>query len=310
VTSPKPLSGVIYSAGTSVVFSGQANASLGYAATGGTAVTISSVGYKIDSNQWLQAIISSAYKVTWSLAASMTSGLHTARFNATDSKSNTVVSTAYTVLVDTSAPTITFTTAPGANLNANSPVVASIVDTLGDLNSTSVTATKNGTAIASTSITTTGTNNPGGSVTYTVNINGLGSGTWSVTLNAKDLAGNTATAVTLKVHVTVPFNQSFTAPTTGPGAAQQCTQQGSTGACVTWTNNLPSAQTVSVWFVWYNAKNQVVALGFQGATLAPGVSSASFSSQSLPSGSYTVQTFIVSSAGSGYSQSLPISVTL
>ena len=311
VTSPKPLSGVIYSGSSSVVFSGQANSSLGYASTGGTAVTINSVGYKIDSNKWLQAIISSAYKVTWSLAASMTSGLHTAQFNATDSKGNTVVSASYSVLVDTSAPTITFTTAAGASLQGGQPVVASIVDTLGDLNSTSVKATRNGTAIAATSITVTGTSNPGASVTYTVNINGLGSGTWSITLNAKDLAGNAATPVTIKVVVSVLPNRSFTAPTSGPGSPQPCAQGGFTGACVTWTNNLASTQTVNVWFVWYNAKNQIVAVSLQGVPVPAGASSASFSTQSsLASGAYTVQTFITSSAGSAYSLQYPIPVTL
>jgi hypothetical protein len=304
VKSPAPLSGFIYSNSQFVTFSGKANVSLGYPST----VTFTSIGYKVGSASWQTSSVVAASKVIWSVPVTFPTGLSTVQFNATDSKTNTVVTSSYQVLVDNSAPTIAFTTAAGATLTSGQPLAATITDTLGDLNATSVKADRNGTAIPASSITVTGTNNPGSSVTYTVSITGLPAGKWKVTLNAKDLAGNAATAVSLTATFVVLTNQTFTTPSGTPPT--QSTQSGFTGVSVTWTNNAGTSQTVNIWFVAYNAKNQVVFASFTQLTFGAGASAALFQglSSSLPSGTYTVQVFVVSTTGTPLSTSTPVTV--
>ncbi|MDG6901557.1 MAG: hypothetical protein JRM80_06305 [Nitrososphaerota archaeon] len=303
VTSPAPLSGVIYSGSTSVVFSGEANVSTGYS----TNIKISSVGFKVDSNPWQSGVISSANQVVFSLAATMTAGLHTIQFNATDTLSNTVVSQSFKVLVDTAAPTITATTTSGSSISAGSPVVFSIVDPEGDLNASSVVATSNSTATLTATVT--GTNNPGSSVTYTINVNGLptSTGHWSVTLNANDYAGNAATAVTITVKVTVAFAQSVVLQ----GTASQTTIGGFPGISATFSNEWSSSQNLIVFAVWKNSAGQTVAVSTSGLTLAAGATGTAFAplAGSLPSGSYTVNIFVWTTSNQSVSSTTSISGT-
>ncbi len=300
ITSPKATGGALFSKTQTVIFTGQANASLGFPST----TLITRVGFKINTAPWQTAAIASANKLVWSVAATFPVGLNTVQFNATDG-TNTVVGTSTSVLVDTSAPTITFTTTAGATLTTGS-VAATITDTAGDLDPTTVTANYNGTSIPTSSITVTGTNTLGSSVTYTVTVAGLPTGKWKVTVNAKDLAGNAATAASITVTITILTNGTFTAT----GVAQS-TQSGFTGVTATYANNAASSQTVNVWFVAYNAKNQVVQAGFTQLTFATGASATLFQSlTTLPSGTYTVQVFVVSTAGVALSLSSSATVTL
>jgi len=311
IISPKLTGGVLYSNSLTVVFSGQANASIGYPA----ATTIASVGYKIGSGFWASAAIAASNKVIWSVAASFAAGLQTIQFNASDSSvpKNTFLTPSTSLLIDTSPPTVAFTTAAGATLTSGQPLTATITDTLGDLNSTAkalaAMATRNGTAIPASSITITGTNNPGSSVTYTVSITGLPSGKWTVALTAFDLAGNKAATVSLTATFVVLTNQTFTIPSGTPPA--QSTQSGFTGVSVTWTNNAATSQTANIWFVAYNAKNQVVFASFTQLTFGAGASATLFQglSSTLPSGTFTVQTFVVSTTGTALSASTPVTVS-
>jgi len=165
-----------------------------------------------------------------------------------------------------------------------------VVDTEGDLNAAMVTATYNGTAVASTGVAVTGTNNPGHSVTYTVSVTGIPTGHWSVTLNAKDLAGNSATAVSVLVHIIVPFATSVVVS----GTPTKTTIGGFTGISATYTNNWNTAQNLVVFAVWKNSAGQTVAVTTSGLTLAAGASGTAFAPlvSALPSGSYTVNVFV------------------
>jgi hypothetical protein len=309
ITLPKPLNGVIYSNNLAVVFTGQANASAGFAATGPLAVQISSITYKVDNGAVQTAPIGAANKVTFSVAATLSLGLHSITFNASDSRSpaDTVTGQVFQVLVDTSAPTVKFTTASNANVSNGAPVLAKIVDTEGDLNMSSVVATVNGTAVASSQVTVTGTNVLGSNTTYTVSINGLTSGTDQIGLAASDLAGNAASVSTITVHVTVPFALSVIV-----NSAQYGTLQGFKGITVSATNVWSSSQTVVVFAVWKNSAGQTVAVSTGGLTLAAGASGTVFApiTSALPTGSYSVTVFVITTANQPVSSQTSQSVSV
>jgi len=292
VTSPKPLSGVIYANALAVVFSGYANASKGFASAGSNAVTMATLGYKVGTGTWKSITLSGSNPV-WSVAATMVSGKNTVSFNVTDTKGDVSAVQSFTVLVDTSPPTITATTAAGASLTNGAPVVFSIVDSLGDLNASSVKADYNGTAVASSGITITGTNNPGSSVTYTVNVAGIPTGHWKVTLKAADLAGNTATAVSVTVFVIVPFATSQTI-----SGAAKATIGGYTGISATVLNGWTTSETEIMFAVFKNSAGQTVAVATGGLTLAAGASGTAFAPLLAPlaPGTYTVSVFIVTTS--------------
>jgi hypothetical protein len=243
VTSPAPLGGVIYSSGTTTTFTGQANVSLGYPTTGINAIYIKSVGYKVGSGIWHSAIITPAQShLLWSVVAALSVGLNTVRFNTTDTNGNTVLSSSYTVLVDTSAPVIHFTTPANGIINAtSSPLTATIVETEGDLNATSVTVWYNGTQLTPSAVTVFPANNLGTNTTYTVTA-ALPSGHWNVQVQAMDLAGNTATAVQEFVTVVVATDMSFVVT----GTPSQVTIAGFPATQATIKSNLPAAMTVLV----------------------------------------------------------------
>jgi hypothetical protein len=239
VTSPKPVNGDLYTNTVNVQFKGWANASLGYNGL----INMASLGVKVGTGTWSTSSITAVPDSQWSVVETLPQGLSTVNFNATDSKGNVVVlGTPYSVLVDLTKPTITFTTKNDATVNSSNPLTASIVATYGDLNASSVGVTYNGTALASTAITVTGTNNPGSSVTYTVTAT-LPVGKWDVVVTAYTLAGNLGTSTSETVIEQVAPNQSFTLV----GTPTQTTVAGDPDAITaTLKNNLATTETIYV----------------------------------------------------------------
>jgi hypothetical protein len=227
-------------------------------------------------------------------------------FNATDANKNTVVSASYSVIVDTSAPAITFTTANNAVLNYSQAVAASVVDAQGELNATAVTATYNGTKVAAANVVVTGANNPGHSVTYTVSIKNLPVGHWTIALTAKDLAGNSASA-SISVKVQVSFAQSVVI-----NSATYGTLGSFNGISVTATNVWSTSQNLVVFAVWKNGGGQTVAVTTGGLTLASGATGSTFAplAGGLPGGSYSVTVFVITTSNNPVSSTTSISVSV
>jgi hypothetical protein len=293
VTAPVPQTGYIYSNNAAVVFSGQANVSIGYPST----ATVNSIGYKIGSNAWQTASVAHLNTATWSVAVTLPVGLSTIEFNASDSNSpkNTAVSSTYTVVVDTSSPVITWTTGSGATTNATSPLTAKIVDSEGDLNASSVSVTYNGTALPSSDVTVTGTNSPGTSVTYTVTAV-LPGGHWTVQIAATNLAGNSASSATLNIFETISTTSSFVVT----GSVVQTTLAGNKDTVTgTYVNNLPGTQTITVVGGAYNTAGQEVAIATGTVTISTlGQQTFNLSFIGLtPGQTYTIKFYAVSSAG-------------
>lgn len=289
IKSPAPNANyynVIYSSTGSVVFTGQANASKGYASTGSQAVKITSVGYKIDSGSVQTAIITPANSVTFSVAAVLSNGQHTITFNATDSKGNVVVGQTYKVLVDTQAPKVTFVTKPGGSIGSGQTLQANIVAYQGDLNLTAgATVTYNGTKLAASSITITPNSNTlGTNTTYSLSAV-LPSGTWVVQITATSLTGLTSTAVSETVTVTVPFADSITFNT---ATATYGTVGAYKGVTVSVTNSWNTQQTIVVFATLKSGTSVYVAEGT--VTLAAGQTQSVFTVdlQTVPAGTYTV----------------------
>jgi len=304
LTSPKAgVNGAIYSNSPSVVIKGDANASLGYDSdsTSTAYVPISQVSYKIDSGSIQTAIISSSSAVTFSVAAIFTNGLHTISFNTTDSLGNEFVGTSTNggtlqVLVDTTAPTVTFVTKANAGVNASMPLTFNVVVAEGDLGVPTVAY--NGTALSSTLISVTPavniTSTLGKSTTYTVTAK-LPSGKWLVTIGATDLAGKSATTAQEMVTAILPTDQSFTA--TG---VSQSTFAGEPAVVATLTNNLPTAYSA---IVYATISGSGVIPTATISNLAPGASTQIYLALAgLAPGTYTV-TFTVYST-----LSVPLSV--
>ena len=320
ITSPTiPLNGVIYTNNPTAFFSGEANVSLGYASTSGgcsgspvvcttTPVTISSAGIKVGSNAWTSAtIVSGTSQVTWNAVQFLSAGLNTIKINATDSNGNVYVTPTITVLVDPTTPTVSFTTANNANLTYGSAVKATIVVAQGDLNRTSVVATLNGTALASSHVAISGTNNPGSSVTYTVTISGLAAGQDTIGLNASSLAGLTGTATAITVTAIVPFAVSIII-----NSATYGTLGAYKGISVSATNAWSSSQNLVIFAVWKNSAGQTVAVSTGGLTLASGATSTAFAPlvSPLPSGTYTVNVFVITTSNNPVSSTTTTSVSL
>ena len=209
-------------------------------------------------------------------------------------------------MTDTAAPTVAFTTASGATVNYSSPVTATITVPEGDLNATSVVASLNGTTLASSAVTITGTNNLGHSVTYTVSITGLAAGSDTVGLSASSLAGLTGTATTITVTVQVAFATSVIITSASYG-----TLGSFNGISVTATNTWSTSQNLVVFAVWKNSAGQTAAVTTGGLTLAAGASGTTFTplAGGLPSGSYTVSVFVITTANSPVSSPSSITAT-
>jgi hypothetical protein len=287
----------VYSKFAGVGFSGAAAVSKGVFPV----PTISSVSFTVDGGTAQTA----SGTTSWAAVATLANGLHTLTFQAKDSNGALSATNSTLVLVDTAAPTITVTSS--ASIQGGQPVTFSIVDTEGDLQASSVAATSNSTATLTTTVT--GTNNPGSSVTYTVTVTGLpvSTGHWGVTLNAKDLAGNSATAVTAVVKVIVAFANSV-----GISGAAKATIGGYTGVSATVTNSWTTSQNLVMIAVWTNSAGQPVCVGFGSLTLASGGSASAFAGclNTPASGTYTVNIFIITTANQGVSTKTTITVTL
>lgn len=308
----KTISGIIYTDIAGVTFSGKAKVSPGYSVAaavdfsdGTCAPAECGVWAKVDSGNWVD-VTDGAAPLTWTYTATLTAGLHTVTFSANDSEGNNVATPiSFQVLVDSSAPTIAYTTAANANISAGVAVTGTITDTLGDLNATSVTATGNSTHALTVSVT--GTNNPGHSVPYSFSITGLTTGTWHIVLSAADLAGNAATK-SITVHVTVPLAQSFVVS----GTPSKGTLGSYTGINVAYQNLNPTSQSVVVFAVWKNSLGQTVGIGTSSATVSAGSTFSAFIVEpvGIASGSYTVNLFVVTTSNAPVSVSTSISVSV
>jgi len=311
VISPAPTSGTLYSSTTAIIFSGNASISNGYPATNDPVT--SSGADVIESVCWTVAgvsngctPISQTASTTWSASVNLAAGLHTVQFNATDAEGNTAISPTYNVVVDTTTPTVTFSTANGADLTNGAPATATVVVAEGDLNATSVVATVNGTALAASHVTVSGSNNLGTSVTYTVTISGLPSGTDNLGLSATSFAGLTGTATGITVNVVVPFAQSVVI-----NSATQGTLGSYSGISVSATNLWSTSQSLVAFAVFKNGAGQTVAVATGGLTLASGASGSTFAplASPLPPGTYTVNVFVITTANQGVSSTTTISAT-
>jgi len=312
IKSPKATAGVVYSSSTGVVFTGNANVSLGYPSAAPGAVTISGSGitFSVDKGAAQSATVvtgAGTSKVTWSAGVFLTVGLHNITFTATDSKSNSVTSATWQILVDSSAPTIKFTTATGSTLTYGNPAKAVIFDTLGDLNTTSIAANYNGTAVAAANLVVTGTNTLGSNSTFQVSLNNLPAGKWVLTLSAKDLAGNANAGVSITVKVSVPFAQSVVINT-----ATYTTIGSFPGISASCTNIWSTSQNLVVFAVWKNSASQTVAVTTGGLSLASGATGTAFAplASALPSGSYTVNVFVITTGNNPVSSTTTITVTV
>ena len=305
-TSPLVSGSTFYVSSTFVSINGNASASLGYPST----VDIDSVCYTLGSGANACASISPANSVSFSIPVTLASGLNTISFNATDSNANTVVSSTYTILVDNTAPMINYVTAANANISSPATVTANIVDSMGDLNASSVSAAATNIQTSATKMLTasvTGTNNPGHSVTYAVSISGLTTGNWTVKLSASDLAGNSNSS-TITVHVTVPFAESFVVS----GTPQTATIGTFAGINASYTNLNPTSQSVIVFAVFKNSGGQTMGIGTGSLTVGAGATQSVFIAEpvGLASGTYSVSIFVFTTGNLPVSVSTTISVTV
>ncbi|MDA4125346.1 MAG: hypothetical protein OK438_07890 [Thaumarchaeota archaeon] len=303
LTAPTATAGVYYSKGTFVQFAGGANSSLGYPVSD----VIASVGYSIagGAHQYV-AGFSPMNKATFNLPLTLSTGLTSITFNATDSHSNTVTSSPLSVLVDPTGPTITFPTAP-ISLSNGSPLAVTVVSAQGDLNVSSIHAWYNGTAIAASAITVTGTNTLGSSSSFTVTIGGIPSGTSTVKVSASSYSGITNTK-SASVTIIVAFATSVVVS----GSPSKTTIGGYTGISATYTNGWSSSQSLIMFAVWKNSAGQTVAVSTGGLTLAAGASGSAFAPllAPLPSGSYTVNVFVWTTNNLSVSSTSTITVTV
>jgi len=299
VTSPKVVTGTLYAPSSFVTFQGIANATSGSAST-----TIATIGYKVGTGGWLSASTTSAHNVVWTVPIVLSSGLNTVQFNVTDSAGKTTVTSAYTVLVDSSVPTFGAIKLVANTSSANVNVTSSE----GDLNATSVTATANGTAIAASRISVTGTNNPGSSVTYLVTISGLSAGTWNLAVSAKTLAGLSGSATgTVTVTVTgPPPAQTFTIT----GLASGSTPVGK-GVNATLTNQGTSSYTAYGYLVVKNSTGSTVYIGIANfGTIAPGGKVTLPIPYVLSPGSYTATVYVFTPTGAPVATQESLSFTV
>jgi len=295
ISTPKPTNGYLYSSSLGITFTGTAQVSPGY---NPTTTTIASINYKIGSAYWAQAAGAGPNKDLFAFSIFVPLGLSTILFNATDSNKNTVVSSAYNLLVDTSAPTITF---PSSTTNTGCASVT-VATAEGDLNEAltgagAFSATYGGVAVSAGAITFTGTQTAGTAGSVTANICGLVSGTATLSITASTLAGLSATA-SESLTVTVPFADSVTFNTAG---ATYGTVGGYSGVTISVTNGWNTAQTLVIYATFKSGTSIYVAVGT--VTLAAGATAPVFCIDvvPIPVASYTV-TFGAQSIAGGPTQ--------
>jgi len=292
---------VIYSQSAAVIFQGQANTSLGYS----SATTIASIAYKVNTNHWQPVTIATGEThVTWSLAATMPQGLSTIWFNATDTKSNVVVSSAYTVLVDNQPPTFTI----GTPVSGSGSDAVTIHTTQGDFNTSTFVATYGSTTVPSSSISWSGTQTVGSPSTLTATINGLTTGTNTLTVSGSTYTG-VAGSASSSITITIVFADSITFTTASAawgssGAAQ--------GIFVPVTNSWSSSQQLTLYATLKSGTSTYVLVG--GETLAAGQTGTVFVQDFLavvPAGTYTVTFSAITTANQAVSApTTPITVVV
>jgi hypothetical protein len=107
----------------------------------------------------------------------------------------------------------------------------------------------------------------------------------------------------------VPFAQSVSITSAAKG-----TLGAFTGISVSATNLWTSGQNLVVFAVFKNSAGQTVAVATGGLTLGAGASGTAFATSSdlsgLPSGSYTVSVFIITTSNNPVSSSTSISVSI
>jgi len=169
-----------------------------------------------------------------------------------------------------------------------------------------VGVTYNSTALASSDITVTGTNVLGSSVTYSVSIKNLPVGNWTVAVSGSSYAGNSATNSTF-VKVLVSFANSVIINSAAKGVLGSYT-----GISVSATNLWSTSQNLVVFAVWKNGAGQTVAVSTGGLTLAAGATGTAFAplAGGLPSGSYSVSVFVITTGNNPVSSTSSIAVTL
>jgi hypothetical protein len=288
--------GNVYSNVAGVSFSGTAAQSTGLAPGTG----LSMVVYSVNGGAKTKA----SGTATWNFVAILPQGLNTVTIFVNDTLGDTSSIKTLKVMVDTTTPTVTVTSA--STIAAGSAVTFSVVASEGDLNASAISATTNSTATLTTSVS--GTNNLGNSVTYTVSVNGLpvSTGHWSVTLTVKGLTGNSASA-TAVVKVTIAPGQSFSVSGT-PGSA---TLGSFKGVSVNYQNFGAASQNVVVFAVWQSSAG-TVGIGTASGTVASGATGSFFVVEpvGLASGTYTVNLFVWTTSNQPVSVTTTITVTV
>jgi hypothetical protein len=148
----------------------------------------------------------------------------------------------------------------------------------------------------------TSTNSSGASFTsFSVT---LSSGANTLKVYATDSNGYVGVSTFIFTYSLIVSATTFTST----GAAQ-ATSAGFTGDKVTFTNT-GGANTVNVYFVWYNSADQIVSIGAQlNVSFTAGGSQTFFNAYSAP-GTYTVQTFVRDTSNNALSASYPATVTI
>jgi len=268
---------VIGSSSQAVIFTGKAAASVGYPSS----VTVSSISYSINGGTAQSVAVTPGNSITWSLAATFPVGLSTIVLTATDSKGNVSPSVTYEVLVDTAAPTFTFSTAT----SNNGVVVVSIATAEGDFNPATFTATYNGVAVPSSSIAWGTAPALGSAGTQTATISGLTTGTGTLTVSGSTYAGLSGTA-SETLTVTIAFADSITFTTS---SATWSTVGAYSGITVPVTNSWNLAQTVVVYATLKSGTSIYVLFGT--VTVGPGATATVFVTNpgtTIPAGTYSV----------------------
>jgi hypothetical protein len=300
VKSPVPVNGVIYSASPFVTFSGKANASLGYPSSTtlctGIYACITSIGYKVNSGHWISSSVASGNKIVWSVPVTLSQGLSTIAFNATDNKGNVGVPTTatYQVLVDSVAPTFAFagtTTATGCE-------AVTITTGAGDFNTTSFTATYNSVVIPAANIAWTGTQTLGTAGTLVATVCGLtaGTGTLKVTGSSYEKVSGTASE-SLTVTVTLADSVTFAS-----SSATWGTSGAASGIFVSVSNSWGTAQQLTIYATLKSGSSIYVLVG--GETLTAGQTGTVFLQDfltSVPAGTYTVTFSAITTANQAVS---------
>ncbi len=124
---------------------------------------------------------------------------------------------------------------------------------------------------------------------------------------ATDLAGNANAGVSITVTVSVPFATSVII-----NSATYTTLGAFPGISASATNIWSTSQNLIVFAVWKNGGGQTVAVTTGGLSLASGATGTAFAPlpNALPSGTYTVNVFVITTSNNPVSTQTTITVTV